>query len=303
MIVRRGCIDVTNILGPLHEELPTLQVHGVLARSLKCHVLSASLDGRSVVVKWLARPEPPWGWYFEREQKLLSAFAASGEGGVAPELLASGPRWMVLARIVGSAIVPGRLARDVDPTVVAAALRARHRLAQTTTPWPSFVPDGRTLAEMRSRLLEDPCDGLGWCTEGLARGAALGLIDLDDAALAIAALKAWPILARSHGDLLPRNVIVDGASARLVDLECAGDHPEAWDHALLWANLSPAIRRVVEADFGLDHGPRGQAFRACVVFALVRELKFARGARLVGELQKTLHDAVSALRSRGPLGD
>jgi Ser/Thr protein kinase RdoA (MazF antagonist) len=210
---------------------------------------------------------------------------------------------MVLARIVGSAIVPGRLARDVDPTVVAAVLRARHRLAQTTTPWPSFVPDGRTLAEMRSRLLEDPCHGLGWCTEGLARGAALGLIDLDDAALAIAALRAWPILERSHGDLLPRNVIVDGASARLVDLECAGDHPEAWDHALLWANLCPAVRRVVETDFGLDDGPRGQAFRACVVFALVRELKFARGARFAGELQKTLHDAVSALRSRGPLGD
>ena len=75
-----SCIDITNIIGNLREQLPTLQVHGVLARSLKCHVLSASLDGRSVVVKWLARPEPPWGWYFEREQKLLSAFAAAGEG-------------------------------------------------------------------------------------------------------------------------------------------------------------------------------------------------------------------------------
>jgi hypothetical protein len=33
------------------------------------------------------------------------------------------------------------------------------------------------------------------------------------------------------------------------------------------------------------------------VFALVRELKFARGAGLTAELRSTLRDAVSALRS------
>jgi len=37
-----SCIDITNILGHLREQLPTLHVHGVSARSLKCHVLSAS---------------------------------------------------------------------------------------------------------------------------------------------------------------------------------------------------------------------------------------------------------------------
>ena len=63
------------------------------------------------------------------------------------------------------------------------------------------------------------------------------------AALAIAALRAWPVLTRSHGDLLPCNVLVDGAAAHLVDLECAGDHPEARDHALLWAHLSPTFAR------------------------------------------------------------
>lgn len=283
-------------LAALHEQLPELQVQGSLARSIKCHVLAASLDGRPVVVKWLARPEPPWEWYFERERRLLAAFTAAGEDEVAPELLASGPRWMVIARIAGAALATGRLARDADATAVAAALQARRRLARSATPWPSFGPDERTRAEMRARLLEDPCDGLGWCVEGLARGADLGLVARDDAALAVAALRAWPVLTRSHGDLLPRNVIVDGAAARLVDLECAGDHPEAWDHALLWANLPPALRRAVEAEFAVDDGPRGRAFRACVVFALVRELKFARSSALVGELRSALRDGVAALR-------
>lgn len=152
--------DPAEPLAALREQLPALQVHGSLARSLKCDVLAASLAGRPVVVKWLARPEPPWAW-------------------------------------------------------------------------------------------------------------------------------------------LPRNAIVDGPAARLVDLECAGDHPEAWDHALLWANLPAALRTAVEADFAVDAGPRGRSFRACVVFALVRELKFARSAALSAALRATLHTAVAALRSHG----
>lgn len=296
-------VDLAALADRLREQLPALCVHGPLARSLKCRVLAASLDGRPVVIKWLARPEPPWAWYFEREQRWLAALSAAGERDVAPELLAAGPRWMVLTRHGGAAIAAGRLARDADATAVAAALRARGRLARTTTPWPALVPDDRTRAEIRARLLEDPCDGLGWCTDGLARGAALGLIDRDDAALAIDALRGWPVLARSHGDLLPRNVIVDGDSARLVDLECAGDHPEAWDHALLWANLPAGLRPQVEADFGLAEDRRSLAFRACVVFALVRELKFARSGRLADELRRSLRDAVSTLRARVPPGD
>jgi hypothetical protein len=206
----------------------------------------------------------------------------------------------VASRCSGTALAAGRFARDADASAVASALAARRRLACTTTPWPDVPQDDRTRAEIRARLLEDPSDGPGWCAAGLARGADLGLVDRADAVLAIDALRRWPVLARSHGDLLPRNVIVDGAAARLVDLECAGDHPEAWDHALLWANVPAAARLRVEDDFGLDPSPRRRAFWACVVFALVRELKFARGSRLAAGLQATLRRAVTTLREPAP---
>ena len=289
--------DLAAIVDLVRAELPGLRLDGPLARSLKCHVLAGSLDDRPVVIKWLDRPDPPWAWYFERERRLLAAFAAAGERDVVPELLASGPRWMALARRPGLALATGRLAPDATDSAVVAALRARARLARTTTAWPDLPADAPTHAELRARLLEDPRDGLGWCTDGLARGAALGLIDPPDAALAIDALRAWPVLARSHGDLLPRNVLVDGDAAHLVDLECAGDHPEAWDHALLWANLPTGLRPLVEADFDLSTFPRRRAFWACVVFALVRETKFARGRRLADALRSTLRDAVIALRA------
>lgn len=288
--------DITAITEQLRAQLPGLRTAELLARSLKCHVIAAELDARPAVIKWLARPEPPWGWFFERERRLLAALAAAGERDVGPELLASGPRWMVLARMDGAALAAGRRALELGRRAVTAALDARHRLARTAAPWPTLAPDAATHAELRARLLEDPSDGLGWCLEGLRRGAALRLVDGDTASLAITALRAWPVLARSHGDLLPRNIVVDGDVARLVDLECAGDHPEAWDHALLWANVAAAARRVIEADFGAEPGPRGRAFWACVVFALVRELKFARGARLADELRETLRDAASRLR-------
>lgn len=54
--------DGAAIAASLRERLPGLQVQGTLARSLKCEVLTASLDARSVVVMWLARPVPPWVW-------------------------------------------------------------------------------------------------------------------------------------------------------------------------------------------------------------------------------------------------
>lgn len=293
-------IDLAAVAETVRANLPGLRPEGPLARSLKCCLIAASLDGRPAVIKWLARTDPPWAWYFERERRLLAALAAPGDSSIAPALLASGPRWMVLSRVTGTALAVGRFARDADVPAVAAALAARRRLACTTTRWPDVPQDDRTRAEIRARLLEDPCDGLHWCCNGLARGADLGLIDRADAALAIAALRRWPVLARSHGDLLPRNVIVDGATARLVDLECAGDHPEAWDHALLWANVPAAARLRIEEDFGSDPPPRRHAFWACVVFALVRELKFARGARLAAALRDTLRAAVMMLRESMP---
>ena len=292
-----GAPGLADIAATLDAALPRLRGVRPLARSLKCLLLAAELDGRPAVIKWLARREPPWPWYFARERALLAGFAAAGEGEAVPEILSYGPCWMALARIEGEALAVGRLAREADARAVAAALRARRRLAATAARWPTAVMDAATRAEVRARLLEDPCDGLGWCVEGLARGAELGLLERADADLAAAALRAWPVLARSHGDLLPRNVLVAGGEARLVDLECAGDYPEAWDHALLWANLPAALRPRVEDDFGVEADERGRSFLACCVFALVRELKFARGRRLADALRETLRGATAALRA------
>ncbi len=281
----------------IEASVPGLRVGELFARSIKCELRAGTLDGRDVVVKCLARDVPPWRWYFERECALLDTFRGTNEQGETPELLAmdAARGWMVVAKIDGVPLAQGRFARDANEAAVRGALAARRRWSETTTPLPPLTPDAETLREMRDRLLEDPHQGLAWCTEGLARGAALALIDETDAKRAIDALRAWPVRVRSHGDLLPRNVMVARDGARLVDLECAGDHAEGWDHALLRVNVPDALAALVDDDFGTGGARRGRAYRACVVFALVRERKFVRGSRREGAIAERLREAVAAL--------
>jgi hypothetical protein len=281
----------------IESRVPGLRLGDLFARSIKCELYAGALDGREVVVKCLARDVAPWRWYFERECALLDAFRATNERAETPELLAmdAARGWMVVAKIDGVPLAQGRFAHDATEATVRAALAARRRWSETTTPLPPLMPDTETRREMRERLLEDPHEGLAWCTEGLARGATLALIDENDAARAIEALRAWPVRVRSHGDLLPRNVMVTGDGARLVDLECAGEHAEGWDHALLRVNVPDALGAVVDEDFGAGDARRVRAYRACVVFALVRERKFVRGSRREGAIAERLREAVAAL--------
>jgi hypothetical protein len=281
----------------IESRVPGLRLGDLFARSIKCELYAGTLDGREAVVKCLARDAAPWRWYFERECALLGAFRETNERAQTPELLAmdAAMGWMVVAKIDGAPLAQGRFAHDATEADVRAALAARRRWSETTTPLPALMPDTETRREMRERLLEDPHEGLAWCAEGLARGAALALIDPSDAARAIEALRAWPRRVRSHGDLLPRNVMVTGEGARLVDLECAGEHAEGWDHALLRVNVPDALAAVVDADFGRGDPRRVRAYRACVAFALVRERKFVRGSRREGAIAERLREAAAAL--------
>lgn len=275
---------------------PAFRVGEELARSVKCLLVAGHLDGRPVVLKHLARDLPPWRWYFERERALLTALRSAPAPVRTPALLDAGDDWLLVERIDGTTMARGRVAHDLDAAQVRAALDASLRWGESTVPLPRDLPDAASLAEIRSRLLEDPSAPLDWCTEGLARGVDLGLVSGDIASRAIDALRAHPLTRRSHGDLLPRNVIATPDGATLVDLECAGPHPEAWDHALLWANVAPALRPAVEAHFGVADDARGRAFLACVAFALVRELKFARGGGRTPALARDLAAVADRLR-------
>ncbi len=76
----------------------------------------------------------------------------------------------------------------------------------------------------------------------------------------------------AHGDVLLRNIVMDGDAPVLVDWECAGGHPPEWDRALLWSQLGPVSR----AELAAGATPR---FHATCAFALAREIRFAQAFR------------------------
>ncbi len=65
-----------------------------------------------------------------------------------------------------------------------------------------------------------------------------------------------------------RNALLDASGAlALVDWECAGEHAEAWDAALLWVFAPDWVRERLAAGYGSEGASRA-AFLACVAFAL-----------------------------------
>lgn len=246
-------------------------------RSIKCHLVRGALEGQDVVAKRVVTPSPMWRWYTAREAALLGAFERSPPPFAHPRRVAWHPDddLLVTTWIDGAPLAMGRVAEHITESDVGALVAWRARLAA----WPG-LPDGAppvatddVRREVRTRLLEDPTAPIDWCVEGLLRGVALGLLPADDAVRACEALRAHPMTAFSHGDLLLRNVLRTRDGLVAVDWECAGPHPEAWDLALVWPAIPPTMRALVEAPFAGDSA-RWRAFLACVLFALVRELKF-----------------------------
>lgn len=153
----------------------------------------------------------------------------------APPVLARGARWL-LERAVPAGPVRG-------PAAVALILEAGRRMARLDLPrGPSTGRVERARFRRRLRTIASP---LPTRDVALARRLA-GTIRLP----------AVP----SHGDFHPRNVLMDGDAAWVVDWEHSGPRPLGYDLLRMWTNLASDDdrRRLFEgtvALFGEEHLP------------------------------------------------
>lgn len=271
-------------------------------RSIKCVLVPALSEDGPLMVKALTSRSKLFAWYLAREQvvyeqsQVREALAPSGV--TTPRLVASSDRMLVTDRLPGKPLarrrheLEGGLPRHPrSPTIWARlveVVRAIERVDQERV-----ATTRRTDAvtrEMRRRLLEDPDMPMEWVTEGLARGADLGILEPSVALHVSRVFERHFAVTFGHGDLLPRNILaeLDGALA-IVDWECAGAYPRGWDAALLWIWAPPETRGALERSYS------GPLFSCLVTFALVREIAFrsASGedgirARLTSELPHVL---------------
>jgi hypothetical protein len=248
---------------------------GAIARSTKCLLVSATVEGREVVVKALIRDAPVWSHYLRRERQVYEQLRPANVR--VPRLVASGATFLVLERVPGAPLARKRH----DPAIarIDAAtwevLLAAHASLRAWGPVVTERPDPAVVGVMRKRILEDPSAPVDWVVDGVRRLRALATLDADDAERMVDALSGDPATCFSHGDLLLRNVLRDAAGLALVDWECAGEHLVGWDAGLLWVFAPEWARRRLED----EHAASRRAFLACVAFALTREAFYRRRAR------------------------
>ena len=225
----------------------------------KSQLLAGTFDGAPVVAKRLARANDVWAWYFAREVAIYRAFAASPPPVRVPKLYVATDDVLVIERLPGEPLATLRSPQaDLAEPTIRGLVETHLRLA-TYHDMPSEPPPPGVVAQLRQRFLEDPTAPLEWIRDGIARATRRGILParsyvVDDA------------VATSHGDMLLRNVIGDS----LTDWECAGLHHAEWDLALLWTQLAPARRPLVEAG-------RSASFLSVVAFALAREVSILQG--------------------------
>ena len=251
------------------------RAEGTSRRGRKSELLWGQVDGQPVIAKRLAKPSPVWEWYRIRELAMYRAFAIQPPGVRYPRLVAASDDVLVMERLPGEPLAAKRRPHAALPIRTIAALIAIHdQLATWTGKPPAVAPTPRVRAQMRERLLEDPTAPVDWIREGIQRAGRRGLVAEALARRADEAVAAYAPVAFGHGDLLLRNAIVDDdEDVALVDWECAGTHVRDWDLALLWTQLAPAARTIVE-DAVQGSGLRWRAFLGLVVFALAREVRF-----------------------------
>jgi Phosphotransferase enzyme family len=258
---------------------PGFRAIGTLPARKSEVIVGELYDGTAVIAKQLARPNDVWDWYLKREIAIYRAFTAKPPPFRVPRLYASSDDVLVIERIFGEPLArrrsPLAIVQDLD-----GLLALRDRIAMYEFPVTEEAPPA-VRQQLRARFLEDPTDPQ-WIREGIARCAKRGLLPPAIGARVIAYLEE--IVAASHGDLLLRNVV----GGVLVDWECAGPHLVDWDLALLWTQLAPQQRPIVE------EAARTESFLGIVAFALCREISFlhaygkgprhARLARITREL-------------------
>ena len=249
----------------------------------KSEVLAGEIDGAPVVAKRLARPNDVWAWYFAREIAIYRAFAATPPPFRVPALHAASDDVLIVERVRGAPLATRRSPQAIlDEPVLAAILALRDRIATYALPV-TARPSPAVRSQLRARFLEDPTS-VDWIRDGITRAARRKILPVETATNIVMSLDE--ATAPSHGDLLLRNVI--GPDIVLVDWECAGPHLVDWDLALLWTQLAPAQRPIVEA------AARGRGFLGLVAFALAREVSFLHAfgkgprhatlSRITGEL-------------------
>jgi hypothetical protein len=301
--------------------LPDLRIApGKPAWSVKCVVVPASLAGRPVVVKAVFGSSSLWRFYLDHERAVYELFARVGPPPIepvrVPRLLAAVPgELVVLERMPGEPVARTRhssreVAPDTRDAVWETLLVARASLRTWAPRLDSTTARSKAashVARMRRRLLEDPFAEGSWIARGVERLRTLGMLAEADARRMLGALEEHPATCFSHGDLLLRNVLVDAAgSMSIVDWECAGEHLEAWDAALLWVFAPAWARRRLEAEHAVP-AARQRAFLSCVAFALTREAFHRARRRSPGDpvLKRLLYErdvVLGALRTCDGLG-
>jgi hypothetical protein len=270
--------------------LPELRAApGPVRRSLKCIAIPAAIGTRQVVVKVLVRSNPVWRWYFERERAIYEQFERAApplDPVQVPRLVAHSGEFLVIDRMPGEPLARWRHDAgtvQLDSGTWEALVGARERLSRWVPAGgfgPRHAPGGALVAAMRRRLLEDPSEPVGWIAHGIERlrRPSPAMLDAQDAERMVHALSEHPATCSSHGDLLLRNVLSGGGGRlSLVDWECAGEHAEAWDPALLWVFAPEWARRRLEME-PMARPESWRAFLSCVAFALSREV-FYRSAQ------------------------
>lgn len=254
---------------------PSFVADGEPRRFRKSEVLVGRAGELAVLAKRLAKPDPVWAWYFAREVAMYRAFAAEPPGVLVPRLVAAADDVLIVEHLAGEPLARERRPAAMLPIRTIAALLSA---TDSLTEWPHkpvhVAPSPRVRAQLRERLLEHP-DEPTWVRDGIRLAARRGLVPEALGRTVDDALGRYTQTAFGHGDLLLRNAISDDDdTVALVDWECAGIHPRDWDRALLWTQLAPPARGLVE-DAVRDSGGRWRAFLGLVVFALARELRFA----------------------------
>ena len=241
--------------------------------SRKSATLIGSVGTAVVLAKRLIKTDAVWTWYFARELAIYRAFAATPPGVRVPRLVAAADDMLVIEYVMGDPLATKRRPAATLPIrTIAALLAASDELARHAPP-ATAKPIARVRAQLHERLLEIP-DEPSWVQDGLRLAARRGLLADSLARTLDDALARYPATAFAHGDMLLRNAMCDDDdNLVLVDWECAGLHPRDWDRALLWTQLAPPARGLVE-DAVRDSSGRWRAFLALVSFALVRELRF-----------------------------
>lgn len=222
--------------------------------------------GDSYVVRLVGGDDPAHGIVRARE---VAVSRAAHLAGLAPELVLAEPGLLVLRLIAGRALTADEVGDPAMLPRIAELLRRCHRdvAAHLRGPAPCFWV---------FHALRDYLAALA--TEGVPAGRIARLRAIVDALEA----EAGPtMLALTHNDLMPGNIIDDGARLWLIDWEFAGFGAPLFDLASLAVDnaLGEAAQSALLAAY-FRRDPSAALLRRFAAMMLAAELREALWARI-----------------------